>query len=136
MTAVAAWWAVRADWLGLSQLAAAVALGQSIASIVQVVVATWLLQRRLGGLSIGSWMLALARFALAAIPAAGAGWLMFQLLGGVGGWTVSDKLLGALGAAVIGTVSLVVYAAVLALLRAPELEAAISLTRRLLPGRR
>ncbi|MET0672326.1 MAG: murein biosynthesis integral membrane protein MurJ [Microbacterium pygmaeum] len=136
VTAVAAWWAVGADWLGLSQLAAAVALGQSIASIVQVVVATWLLQRRLGGLRIGSWMLALARFGLAAIPAAGAGWLMFQLLGGVGGWTVSDKLLGALGAAVIGTVSLVVYAAVLALLRAPELEAAISLTRRLLPGRR
>ena len=40
----------------------------------------------------------------AAVPAAGAGWLTFLLLGGVDGWTVSDKLLGAVGAAVIGLV--------------------------------
>ena len=83
-------------------IAAGIALGQSFASIVQVIVATWLLQRRLGGLRIGSWMLSLGRFALAAVPAAGAGWLTFLLLGGVEGWTVSDKLLGALGAAIIG----------------------------------
>ena len=87
-------------------LAAGVALGQSIASVIQVIVATWLLQRRLGGLRIGSWMLSLGRFALAAVPAAGAGWLTFLLLGGVDGWTVSDKLLGAVGTAIIGVVVL------------------------------
>ena len=113
-TALLASWAVAQKALDVSQLAAGVALGQSIASVVQVVIATWLLQRRLGGLRIGSWMLSLCRFALAAIPAAGAGWLTFQLLGGVDGWTVSDKLLGALGAAIIGTVSLVVYVGFLA----------------------
>lgn len=125
-----------ASWtLPLGMLAAGVALGQSVASIIQVIVATWLLQRRLGGLRIGSWMLSLGRFALAAVPAAGAGWLTFLLLGGVDGWTVADKLLGALGAAIIGTVSLVVYAGFLALLRAPELAPAIAMARRILPGR-
>lgn len=125
-----------ASWtLPLGMLAAGVALGQSVASIIQVIVATWLLQRRLGGLRIGSWMLSLGRFALAAVPAAGAGWLTFLLLGGVDGWTVADKLLGALGAAIIGTVSLVVYVGFLALLRAPELAPAIAMARRILPGR-
>ena len=101
-----------------------------------MIVATWLLQRRLGGLRVGSWMLSLGRFALAAVPAAGAGWLTFLLLGGVEGWTVSDKLLGAVGAAIIGVVSLLVYAGFLALLRAPELGPAMALARRVLPGRR
>lgn len=136
VTALLASWAVGSGSLELSQLAAAVALGQSIASIVQVIVATWLLNRRLGGIAVGSWMPALGRFALAAIPAAGAGWLTFLLLGGVEGWTVSDKLLGALGAAIIGTVSLLVYVLFLALLRAPELQPALDLVRRRLPGGR
>jgi putative peptidoglycan lipid II flippase len=117
-------------------LAAGVALGQSIAILIQVIVATWLLHRRLGGLRIGSWMLSLGRFALAAIPAGGAGWLTFLLLGGVSGWTVADKFLGALGAALICTVVFVVYLGFLALLRAPELGPALTLARRLLPGRR
>ena len=117
-------------------LAAGVALGQSFASIVQVIVASWLLHRRLGGLRVGSWMRSLGRFALAAVPAAGAGWLTFLLLGGVEGWTVSDKLLGALGTALIGIVSLLVYGGFLALLRAPELGPAMALARRVLPGRR
>ncbi len=135
ITALLASWAVGAELLPLSQLAAAVALGQSLAGIIQVVVAIWLLHRRLGGLRIGSWMLSLGRFALAAIPAAGAGWLTFQLLGGADGWTVSDKFLGALGAAIIGVVVLIAYAAFLALLRAPELSTGLRLVRRFLPGR-
>jgi putative peptidoglycan lipid II flippase len=128
--------ALVASTLPVAYLAAGIALGQSFASIVQVILATWLLQRRLGGIRVGSWMLALGRFALAAVPAAGAGWLTFLLLGGVDGWTVSDKLLGAVGAAIIGVVSLAVYAGFLALLRAPELGPAIALVRRLLPARR
>ena len=136
ITALIASWAVANEAIQLTQLAAAVALGQSLASVIQVIVATWLLQRSLGGLRIGSWMLSLGRFAVAAVPAAGAGWLTYQLLGGVDGWTVSDRLLGALGAAVIGSVVLVVYVAFLALLRAPELSTATGLVKRFLPGGR
>ncbi|KAF2412304.1 murein biosynthesis integral membrane protein MurJ [Microbacterium sp. B35-04] len=117
-------------------LAAGVALGQSLASIVQVILATWLLQRRLGSLAIGSWMLSLARFVLAAVPAAAAGWAVFLWFGGADGWTASTPLLGALGAAVIGTVAIAVYVGFLALLRAPELSVAMGLVRRFLPGRR
>jgi putative peptidoglycan lipid II flippase len=122
--------------LPMHLLAAGVALGQSISSLVQVIVATWLLHRRLGSLETGSWMLSLGRFALAAIPAAGAGWLTFLLLGGTEGWTVADKFLGALGTGVIGAVVLVVYIGFLALLRAPELTPALAIARRFLPGRR
>ena len=122
--------------LPMHLLAAGVALGQSISSLVQVIVATWLLHRRLGALETKSWMLSLGRFALAAIPAAGAGWLTFLLLGGTEGWTVADKFLGAVGTAVIGAVVLVVYVGFLALLRAPELTPALAIARRFLPGRR
>ena len=117
-------------------LASGIALGQSFASIVQVVVATWLLNRRLGGIGVASWMLALARFAVAALPAAGAGWLTFVLLGGTDGWMLSNTVLAAVGTVIIGVVSLAVYVAFLALLRAPELEPAFALVRRRLPGRR
>jgi putative peptidoglycan lipid II flippase len=136
LTALLASWLVATDAIPVGMLAAAVALGQSFSSLIQVIVATWLLNRRLGGLNVGSWMLSLGRFALAAIPAAGAGWLTFLLLGGVEGWTVSDKLFGALGAAIIGIVSLLVYVAFLGLLRAPELTPALALVRRMLPGGR
>ncbi len=111
-------------------LAAGVALGQSLSNIVQLVVATWLLNRRLGGLQVRSWVTAHARFAVAALPAAGAGWLTYLLMGGATGWTMSSQLLGAVGAAIIGAVCVVVYAGVLAVLRAPELDAALTLLRR------
>lgn len=113
-------------------LAVGVALGQSLASVVQTVIATWLLNRRLGGIAVGAWMFSLGRFVLAAIPAAAAGWAAFLLLGGADGWTTSDKLLGVLGTAVIGIVSLAVYVGMLALLRAPELTPAVALVRRVI----
>ncbi len=122
--------------LPLEWLAAGVALGQSLAGIVQVVIATWLLERRLGGLRIGTWLGALARFTVAAVPAAGAGWLVFVLNGGADGWMLADKWWGALGAGLIAVVVLAVYLGMLALLRAPELKPALTLARRLLPGRR
>lgn len=136
LTAWGAQWAFDAGLLPPARLTAAVALGQSFASIVQVVVATWLLHRRLGGIHVGSWLLALGRFAAAAVPAGLVGWLTFQLLGGTDGWTVSDKFLGAIGAAIIGVVSIAVYVGFLALFRAPELSVAAGLMRRFLPGRR
>lgn len=124
-----------AGLIPLTSLAAAVALGQSIASIVQTIVATWLLHRKIGGLKIRSWMAAIGRFALAGIPAGFAGWGAFVLMGGVDGWTMADKIQGALGTAVVGLVVVAVYLGILALLRAPELKAAGGLVRRFLPGR-
>ncbi|NYF18074.1 putative peptidoglycan lipid II flippase [Microbacterium sp. AK009] len=136
---VATAWAARAAYeagvLPLESLAAAVALGQSFASLVQVIIATWLLHRRIGDIHVRGWMLSLGRFALAALPAAAAGWGVFLLLGGVDGWTVSDRFLGAVGTVVIGVVVLGVYIGMLALVRAPELTPAIGMVKRLLPGK-
>lgn len=118
-----------------SELAAGVALSQSIASIVQVVIATVLLRRRLSGIGTGTWLLALVRFALAAIPAAAAGWGVLILLGGPEGWMTSSALAGAAGAAVLGLVVLAVYVGILAVFRTPELAPALALGRRFLPKR-
>ena len=48
------------------------------------------------------------------------------------GWAASDRLLGAVGAAIVGGVSILVYVAALALLRAPELAIAQRTVRRML----
>lgn len=109
----------------VTYLAAAVALGQSIAGTAQTVVATALLRRRLGGLETGRWMSSLARFAIAAIPAGLAGWGLFLLMGGNEGWLTAEKWTGVLGAAVVGTAVLIVYVAMLALFRDPDLKRAL-----------
>ena len=125
-----------------AQLAAAVALGQSIAGAVQTVVAIAILRRRLGGLELGETVRSLVRFAIAAIPAGLAGWGVYLLLGAGEGWTAGntgsnflDRLLGALGTGVIGLAAVIVYVVVLLLLRAPELSSARRMIRRFLPGR-
>lgn len=126
----------------LDQLAAAVALGQSIAGLVQVVIAVWILRNRLGGLELPGTLMSLLRFAIAAIPAGFAGWGAFALMGAGDGWTAGqtgsafvDKLLGAVGTGVIGLVAVVVYAIVLIVIRAPELASARGLVARFLPSR-
>lgn len=116
-------------------LAATVALGQSISGTLQTIVATWLLHRRLGGIHTAEWMLALLRFTLAAAPAAAAGWGVFLLMGGASGWTTSSIYTGAIGCFIIAPVVLAVYVGVLALLRAPEVSAAVGIVKRFLPGR-
>lgn len=118
--------------LPVELLTTGVALGQSLSSIVQVVLATWLLRRRLGELQVRRWFGALAMFTLAAIPAGLAGWGVYVLLGGDAGWTVSGQLAGAAGTAIIGVATLVVYVAVLALLRSPDLGQAWTMVRRLI----
>lgn len=119
----------------LSQLAAAVALGQSLAGLVQTIIALVLLRRRLGGLEFPRILLSLGRFALAAIPAGLAGWGTYLLLGGTDGWAVASegmtgRLLGAVGTGVVGGVTVVVYLAVLFILRAPELSVVSGLVKR------
>lgn len=115
--------------------AAGVALGQSLSIIVQLVVATLLLRRLVGDLQVRRWMLSLARFVVAAIPAGAAGWGLFLLLGGVGGWTTSSVILGAVGTIIIGVATAAVYFGVLFLLRTPELVPVTAALRRFLPGR-
>ncbi|WP_337000880.1 MULTISPECIES: murein biosynthesis integral membrane protein MurJ [unclassified Microbacterium] len=134
-TALAAAGLLAADVIPLTQLAAAVALGQSIASTLQTIVATWLLHRKIGSLGVASWMLAIARFAIAGIPAGFAGWGAFLLLGGTTGWATSGVIAATIATAIIGMVVVIVYVAILALMRAPELKAAGGLVRRFLPGR-
>ncbi|SFR56533.1 putative peptidoglycan lipid II flippase [Microbacterium azadirachtae] len=126
---------VSAGALPLGALAATIALGQSLASTVQTVLAVWLLHRRLGGIGTAGWLLSIGRFAIAAVPAAAAGWGVFLLLGGSAGWTLASQLSGALGAAIVAAAVLLVYVGILALLRAPELDALKSLVRRVVPSR-
>ncbi|MFS2279348.1 murein biosynthesis integral membrane protein MurJ [Microbacterium sp. OR21] len=134
-TALAARAMVDAGMLEITHLAAAVALGQSIASTVQTLLAVWLLHRRLGPLGARRWMGALGWFSLAAVPAGFAGWGVYLLCGGADGWMAQSQLFGALGAALVGTVVIAVYAGLLAVMRTPELAVAGTLLRRFLPGR-
>ena len=135
VTALAAAGALDAGLLPVTQLAAAVALGQSFSSIVQVVVATAILNRRLGGIGIREWLVPLLRFALVGVPAGAAGWGVVVLCGGPEGWLSADRLTGAVGAALIGSVVLAIYVGILAVLKTPELAPAIALGRRFLPKR-
>lgn len=119
-------------FLPREHLTAGVALGQALASTAQVVLAAWLLRRRIGSFELGRSLWALTRFALAAIPAGLAGWGVYLWTGGGSGWMTSDRLLGALGTCVVGGVALVVYVAILAIFRAPELAIAGGMLKRLL----
>jgi putative peptidoglycan lipid II flippase len=126
----------------VEQLAAAIALGQSVAGLIQTVIAIWILRNRLGGLELPKTLVSLARFAVAAIPAGFAGWGVYLLLGAQDGWIAGnsgsnflDRLLGAVGTGVIGLAAVIVYVIVLLILRAPELSAATRMLRKFLPGR-
>lgn len=119
-------------------LTAAVALGQSLSSVAQVVLASWLLRRRLGALGMATSISALLRFTLAAIPAGAVTFAVYAWAGGHESWMAADgvggipgKLLAALGTALLCLLAVVVYIAVLAILRAPELRATAGLLRRL-----
>ena len=128
--------ALLASTLPAGLTAAGVALGQSIALTVALVMAAVMLRRKIGRLEAGRWLPALGRFVLAAVPAGAAGWLIYFAVGAQDSWMVADKLQGALGTMLIGAVVAAVYVGMLALLRAPELQVALGLVRRVLPGKR
>lgn len=110
-------------------LTATVAAVQTLAGILQLLLATWLLRRKLGPLGLRRSLIALLRFTAAAIPASAAGYGVYVLSGGATGWMLQDKLLGTAGAALIGIVCVVVYALILILTRVPEMKSAIALVR-------
>ncbi|WP_259605873.1 MULTISPECIES: murein biosynthesis integral membrane protein MurJ [Microbacterium] len=114
----------------VENLAAAVALAQSCAGILQTVLATVLLRRRIGSLGLGGVWRALTRFALMAVPAGAAGYGVYLLSGGVGGWMLAGQLWGVLGCCLIAASAGAVYVALLALFRVPELRTALGALRR------
>jgi putative peptidoglycan lipid II flippase len=121
-----------AQWLLPAELlAAGVALAQAVSSMVQVVLASWLLHRRLGTIGMSETVWAIVRFSLAAMPAAAAGVGVFLLSGGTSGWMLAGMLQGVLGTCTIGAVVGGVYLAILALFRTPELTPAFDMVRRL-----
>lgn len=118
--------------LPVEHLAVGVALGQSLANVVQLVLAVILLRRKIGPLGLGGAVRGVARFAAAGIPAAAAGWGVSLLLARLFGWTVETVLAALLGGAVIGLATLAAYVVALAALRAPELGTAVRAIRRII----
>jgi putative peptidoglycan lipid II flippase len=119
----------------LAHLAAAIALIQSVAITIQVILAIWMLRKRLGPLDMRASTVSLLRYTVAAVPGGLAGWGAFLLLGGETGWTTAEQILGAVGTVIISIVTFCVYIAVLALIRAPELSIARGFLGKLLPNR-
>jgi putative peptidoglycan lipid II flippase len=102
----------------------------SIGGVVQLVIAVALLRRRLGPLLDRHLAGAIRRVAIAALPALLAGVLVLAALGGfTDGAVITTRLGGLLGALVIAAVCGLVYLAVLALLRAPELRLVTDIVR-------
>lgn len=124
-----------AAWLAPVHLAAGIALTQSLANFVQLVLAVILLRRKIGPLGLVPASRAYVRFLAAGIPAGIAGWGTFLLLGSVDGWATSGYGPAVIATCAIGLVVLGVYAGALFLLRAPELRVAASALRRFLPSR-
>jgi putative peptidoglycan lipid II flippase len=111
-------------------LAAGVAAVISIGGTVQLLVATRLLRRRIGPLLDTHLKAALRRVVLAGLPALAAGLVVLALLGGFSsGWPVQSRLGGLVASILIGAVCALVYVAVLALLRAPELRLVTDVVR-------
>lgn len=117
--------------LPVEQLAVGIALGQSLANIVQLVLAVILLRRKIGALELTGAVRAIMRFVVAGVPAAAAGWGTSVLMARITGWSIETMPAALFGGAVIGLTTLVVYVILLALLRSPELDIARRTVRRI-----
>ena len=105
-------------------LAAGIALTTTIACIAQLVLAAWLLRRRLHTLDAARIARGFGRSFLALVLPLAAGIGLLLLLGGTteGGFAVSGILGSVVSMAIIGAVMAVLYFAGLWLLRSPELR--------------
>jgi putative peptidoglycan lipid II flippase len=112
-------------------IAAGIGLVTSLSTIVQAVAAALILRRRLGG-GGGGIVRRFGIFALATVPAAAAGIGVLALMGGFVpvGFATSGPLAGIMTTAIVGAASILVFFAVLAAMRAPELRGALSSLRR------
>ncbi|NHI15867.1 murein biosynthesis integral membrane protein MurJ [Microbacterium excoecariae] len=121
--------------LGDAWVTAGIAFSQAVASLAQVILASWLLRRHLGPLGMLPNVWAIGRFTAAALPAGAAGYAVYLWTGGPGGWMLSGLAGAVAGCVVIGLVCSVIYAALLAVFRAPELSAVTATLRARLPRR-
>ena len=106
------------------QIGIGIALVTSIAGTVQMLVAAFILNRRLHGIDARRVLRSYGVYLLAALPAAAAGVALLLALGGTteGGFAVASKLTAVLSMAIIGGVMGLVYLVVLALAKNPELR--------------
>jgi putative peptidoglycan lipid II flippase len=123
-----------------SAIAAGIAIVTSLAGIVQVLVLSALLRRRLGGIDGRRVIRRFGVYALATLPAAAVGLLVLWALGGLsplgsgavaGGFAYAGKVAELVSVVLIGGATLLVYLAVLWLARVPELRELVSPLRRL-----
>jgi len=114
-----------------SAVAAGVAGVTTVAGAVQTLVSAILLSRRMTGIDGRRIVRRLGMFALATIPAAVVGLVLLWLLGGIDlspviqvghGFAVHDRGTAFLSVVIVGSVTMLVYLAVLALARVPELH--------------
>jgi len=112
-------------------IAAGIGVATSLSVIVQAVAGAIVLRRRLGG---GGRRVVrrFGVFALATIPAAAAGVGVLALFGGFAsdGFATAGRLEGLVTTAGVGAVGILVFLAVLAATRAPELRGVLSSIRR------
>jgi putative peptidoglycan lipid II flippase len=112
-------------------IAAGIGVVTSLSVIVQAIAGAVILRRRVGG---GGRHIArrFGVFALATIPAAAAGVGVLALFGGFApdGFATAGRFEGIVTTAVIGAVGILVFFAVLAATRAPELRGALAALRR------
>lgn len=101
-------------------IAPAIALLVTVAGILQLLVAGFILRRRIGGLGGRAVTVSFVRYAIAAVPTVLAG---LAVVGVIGGGLGVQSRFGAIGAmAIIGIIMAVAYFGVLWALRAPELR--------------
>ena len=127
--------AVAVATLPVGQIAWGLALSASIAGGFQTLVAIVVLRRKLGGLSLKPLLVNFAKFSLAALPASAAGLGLLLGWGGTdGGAYLSESALWS--GVVMGGITLVmvlVYGAVLLLLRSEDARAVLEPVVRRLP---
>ena len=125
---------IGASQLSSNQLAAGIALSASIASTAQLLVALWLLRRKLPGLPVGQILARLAGFIGASAPAVIAG---VALVAGAGSLSIpglerTSILFALLTIVVVGVVMTVMYVGLLLLVRNSDIREILSAIRRLI----
>jgi putative peptidoglycan lipid II flippase len=109
------------------QIAVGIAAVTTIAGALQTLIAFVVLRGRVHGIGGRHIVRQYAVFLLAALPAAAAGAALTSALGAYsGGFAVSGFVPAILAMIVVGTLMLLVYVVVLALLRTPELRALVA----------
>lgn len=125
-----------ASTLPVTIIAAALALAQSVMSLLRLGILTWLLRRRIGRLDLRRILGSYLRFAAAAIAAAAVGALLMQALGAYqpGGFARQGIGPAFLSCLLGGVVMVLVYLPLLLLTRSPELREALAPVLRRLRG--